>query len=301
MSTRFCCLFVLLCSIEAACGGGGGTTCTTDDQCPSHFCKADGTCGEAIVDAPMGSGSDASMGDGMTALCTPNHDGVIEAGEVPLKAGQMATFRIATSATWATAGHANNDGSRTWDLSGNLANDADGQLALISPTGTWWAADFPNAQYATTLASGSNLLGVFNVDSSGVTLIGVVSPTGGSTKTELTYDPPAKILALPFMNGSTWTTSSTVSGYVQGVIGAYTEAYDSRADQVGTMTTPYGTFPVLRVATDLTRTSGFTTLLSKRSFAWVAECFGTIATVAGQDFDSSSEFSDDAEVRRLAP
>lgn len=300
MSMRIRCLFVLLCSMTACGGDGGGAVCTTDDQCPSHFCKADGTCGEALVDASMG-GSDAPIGDGMTALCTPNHDGVIDANEVPLNAGQMATFRIATDATWSTAGHANTDGSRTWDLSGQLANDADGTLALASPAGTWWAADFPNAQYATTLASGSDLMGVFAVDATGVTLLGVVSPTGGATKTELTYDPPAKILALPFMAGSTWMSSSTVSGYAQGVIVAYTEKYASRADQVGTMTTPYGDFPVLRVATDLTRTSGFTTLLSKRSFAWVSECFGTIATVAGQDFDSSSEFSDDAEVRRLAP
>lgn len=300
MSTRLGCLFVLLCSMTA-CGGGGGTSCTTDDQCPSHFCKADGTCGEALVDAAMTDGSDAPGSDGMTALCTPNHDGVMDANEVPLKAGQMASFRIATDATWSTAGHANTDGSRTWDLSGQLANDADVQLALVSPAGTWWAADFPNAQYATTLAAGSDLMGVFAVDASGVTLLGVVSPTGGATKTELTYDPPAKILALPFMAGSTWMSSSTVSGYAQGFVTAYTEAYESRADQVGTMTTPYGSFPVLRVATDLTRTSGFTTLLTKRTFAWVAECFGTIATVAGQDFDASNELSDDAEVRRLAP
>jgi hypothetical protein len=300
MSTRLGCLALLLCSMTA-CGGDGGTTCTTDDQCPSHFCKADGTCGEAMVDAAMTDSRDAAGSDGMTALCTPNHDGVMDATEVPLKAGQMANFRIATDATWSTAGHANTDGSRTWDLSGQLANDADEQLALVSPAGTWWAADFPNAQYATTLAAGSDLMGVFAVDASSVTLLGVVSPTGGTTKTELTYDPPAKILALPFQAGSTWMSSSTVSGYAQGVIVAYTEDYDSRADQVGTMTTPYGDFPVLRVATDLTRTSGFTTLLTKRTFAWVAECFGTIATVAGQDFDSSSEFSDDAEVRRLAP
>lgn len=283
----------------AACGGSSGTTCTTDDQCASHFCKADGTCGMATVDAPPG--SDAPMGDGSASgLCVPNHDGTISADEVPLKAGQMASFRIATNATWSTAGHTNTDGSRTWDLTGQLANDADSPLALTSPAGTWWAADFPAAQYATTLAAGSDLQGVFAVDPTGVTLLGVVSPTGGTYKTELTYDPPAKILALPFMAGATWMSSSTVSGYAQGVIVAYTEAYDSRADQVGTMTTPYGAFPALRVATNLTRTSGITTLLTKRTFAWVAECFGTIAKVAGQDNDTSTEFSNDAEVERLA-
>jgi len=300
MSSRPGRVFVLLCSMIAACGGSGGAPCTRDDQCASHFCKADGTCGMATVDAPAGSDAPAT-GDGSNAvLCMANHDGTISAAEVPLMAGQMATFRIATNATWSTAGHANTDGSRSWDLTGQLANDADATLALTSPQGTWWAADFASAQYATTLAAGSDLQGVFAADANGVTLLGVVSPTGGTYKTELTYDPPAKILAFPFMNGSTWMSSSTVSGYAQGVIVAYTEDYSSRVDQVGTMTTPYGAFPVLRVATDLTRTSGVATLLQKRTFAWVAECFGTIAKVAGQDNDTSSELSSDAEVERLA-
>jgi hypothetical protein len=86
------------------------------------------------------------------------------------------------------------------------------------------------------------------------------------------------------------------------VITAYTETYDSHADQVGTMTTPYGDFPVIRVATDLTRTAGVVTLSSTKTFAWVAECFGSVATVTSQDpAGSGAEFSDDAEVRRLAP
>jgi hypothetical protein len=300
MSSRWTPIFVLLCSMSA-CGGGSGTTCTSDDQCPSHFCRADGTCGpDTMPDAATGSGSDAGT-DAPVGTCIPNHDGVIARGEVPLAAGAMATFRIATNATWNTAGHTNNDGSRTWDLTGQLANDADTPVTLGSPAGAWWQADFSGAAYTAVLASGSDLQGVFAIDANGVTLLGVVSPAGGAAKTELTYDPPAKILAFPFMAGSTWMSTSTVSGYVQGVYGAYTEKYASSVDQVGTMTTPYGMFPVLRVATDLTRTSGLATLLTKRTFAWTAECFGTVATVSGQDNASGTEFSDDAEVRRLAP
>ena len=300
MSSRLLSVFVLLCSMSACGGGGSGTPCTTDDQCPSHFCRADGTCGPSgMPDAPMGSG-DAGI-DAPGPACVPNHDGVMVRSEVPLAAGAMATFRIATSATWNTAGHANNDGSRTWDLSGQLANDADTPVTLGSPAGAWWQADFPGATYSAVLASGSNLQGVFAIDANGVTLLGVVSPTGGATKTELTYDPAAKILAFPFMAGSTWMSTSTVTGYAQGVYGVYTEKYTSSVDQVGTMTTPYGMFPVLRVATDLTRSSGGVPFLTKRTFAWTAECFGTVATVSGQDNATGTEFSDDAEVRRLAP
>jgi len=289
---------IAICALFAACHGSSGETCTKDDDCTSHFCKLDGTCGPAITDGPLA--ADAAL-DGASAACTPDHDGKITAAELPLAAGQMATFRIATNATWSTAGTANPDGSRAWDLSGALSNDTDEQLALASPSGAWWAADFASASYATPLSSSSNLLGVFHLDATGVTLVGVVSPSGGATKTELTYDPPAQILAVPMQAGSTWTSTSTVSGVAQGVIAAYDEQYQSSVDQVGTMVTPYGTFPVLRVATDLTRTSGITTLLTNRTFAWLAECFGPVATVQSTDFETSTEFSDDAEVRRLAP
>src|SRR4029079_13776642 len=130
-------------------------------------------------------------------------------------------------------------------------------------------------------------------------MLAVVSPQGGAVKTDLAYDPPARLRAVPFGAGSTWMTTSRVSGYVNGVYGAYTEKYASRVDQVGTMKTPYGEFPVLRVSTLLTRTAGFSTLLTKRTFTWLAECFGPIATVPSKDFESGAEFADDAEVRRL--
>jgi hypothetical protein len=300
MSTPVAGAFLLHCSTAAlliACGNSGDKPCTLDSECASHFCKADGTCGPAPVDASLHD----TMTDGTSGVCAPNHDGMISLPELPLIAGRMATFRIATNATWNTAGVSNTDGSRRWDLSGQLSGDADRAIALTAPAGAWWQPDFTTATYSAPLSASSTLLGVFNVSATGVTLLGVVSPTGGSAKTELKYDPPAQILALPFGNGSTWTSTSTVSGYAQGVLAAYSEKYQSIVDQVGMMKTPYGDFPVLRVATDLTRTSGFTTLLTKRTFAWLAECFGSVATVQSQDFGTGAEFSDDAEVRRLAP
>ena len=289
--------FMLLCSMAAGCGGGSGTPCSRDEECPSKFCRADGTCGPAEVDAAVGDGGP----DAPSGVCTPNHDGAITLGELPLIAGRMATFRVATNATFDTAGTATGTGMRHWDLGGALGNDADRPITLLAPTGTWWAATFPTATYAAPLSASSDLLGVFHVDVAAVTLLGVVSPQAGSLRTELTYDPPATILVLPLLAGGTWTTTSTVSGTAQGVIVAYTEEYASLVDQVGTLQTPYGEFPVVRAATDLTRTSGFTTLLTKRTFAWVAECFGSVATVSSQDFESSAEFNDPAEVRRLAP
>ncbi len=289
---------VAVCSTIAACGGGAAEPCTSDTECASGFCKADGTCGPA---SHGDGGVDMLPPDGTSTLCAPNADGSISAAEVPLAAGKMATFRVSTSAMFETAGQASGGGSRSWNLAIALDGDVDRTIALTSPTGAWWEASFPDATYATTLAEGSDLLGVFRVQSTGLTLLGVVSPEAGSFRTELAYDPPAAILTLPFEAGSTWSSTSTISGTAQGAITAYTERYATLVDEVGTMTTPYGDFPVLRVATDLERTQGLATLSTSRTFAWVAECFGTVATARSQDFESSAEFDDPAEVRRLVP
>jgi hypothetical protein len=290
-----CSTFVLAC-IALACGGGGDATCTRDDDCASHFCRADGTCGPAEVDAATGDVPDAP-----SSLCMPNADGTIVLAELPHTAGRSATFRVAANGTFNTAGTPDPMNMRRWDLSAQQSGDADRTLALISPAGTWWQAKFPAATYAALLAINSELLGVFAVDANGITLLGVVSPDAGVSRTELAYDPPARILALPLTTSSQWTTTSTVSGTALGVITAYTEKYQSRVDQIGTMKTPYGEFPVQRVATDLTRTQGLATILTKRSFAWIAECFGSIANVSSQDFETAAEFADPAEIRRLAP
>ncbi|HEY5945338.1 MAG TPA: hypothetical protein VIV40_07600 [Kofleriaceae bacterium] len=299
MLTRVNCTFMLLCSIGvAACGGSSADTCTLDSDCASGFCKADGTCGPAPVDASL---QVDAPSDGTTGLCNPNHDGMITFAELPFMAGRMGTFRVTVDATWDTAGVSSTNGSRAWDLSGQLAGDADRVMMLGAPTGQWWSPDYPTATYATELSIESDLRGVFHVTGAESALLSVVSPDGGTYKTELDYDPPAQILKLPLVAGATWTSTSTVTGYAQGGIVTYTEKYESRVDQVGTMKTPYGDFPVLRVATDLTRTSGLATLLTKRTFSWVAECFGPVATAASQDFATGAEFTDNAEIRRLAP
>lgn len=307
MSLRPALLLALQCSIVAvagaACGGPAADTCVHDDDCASHFCKADGTCaagttdgGSALPDGPAGSGAP----DAPAGACTPNHDGTISASEVPLVAGRSANFRVATDATIDTAGTSGSDGTRAWDLSGMLSGDQTDAIALLSPAGAWWHSDFPDATYATPLAAGSDVLGIFEVTDSGVALLGVASPASGGP-TELAYDPPAEILHLPFGNGDTWTSSSHVTGTLAGVPSNYTENYSSRVDAVGTMTTPYGAFPVLRVATDLTDLQITTPFNSSRTFAWVAECYGTVAKITSQQFESGEEFTDAAEVDRLAP
>ena len=300
MFRPFLAFALLLCSMNMlGCSGGSGNECVRDEDCASGFCRADGTCGQAADDG--GVGDDALPPDMASELCTPNHDESIVLAELPLRAGKMANFRVATDAAFDTAGTAAGGGAKRWDLSGALANDADTAIMLASSAGAYWAADFPAATYAAPLSAESDLLGVFNVDATAVTLLGVVSPTAGTFGTNITYDPPAIILKLPLTPNAQWSSSSTVSGTLNGGFVNYTENYESIVDSVGTMKTPYGDFPVMRVATDMEQLQVITPFGGKRSFSWLAECFGSVANATSQDFESSSEFDDPAEVRRLAP
>jgi hypothetical protein len=290
----------LRCSIAVVvgCGGASDQKCTSDDQCASHFCMIDGVCGPASVDASMHASDGQGAGDG--GLCSPTHDGTITSADLPLVAGRMANFLIATNATWETTGSGSGS-DRSWDLTGQLANDTTTAVVLGSPSGTAWQSTFPTATYWLQLTVSSDLEGIFAFDSTSLTLVGVVSPSTDTAKTQLSYDPPATILSLPFMYGSTWTSTSTVSGYAEGVVATYQEEYQSTVDAGGTMKTPYGSFPVLRVSTEPTRTSGGVPVLTQRTLAWFAECFGSVAQATSQADETGSDFDSETEVRRLAP
>ena len=291
----------LLLTASACTSGPAADSCTRDDQCASHFCRADDTCAPPpdAAEAPDGP---AGGPDGAPAGCAPNHDGTITRAEMPLAAGQSATFRIAASTTGVTvdtAGTLQNDGTRAWTLAAAISGDADQTIALQSPAGQWWAPDFPGASYATLLSSTQSLLGVFAVDDAGLHLLGIVSPTGGTTKTELKYSTPVDVLRFPLTTTSSWSSSPTVTGTASGVPAGYAESYDDKVDAVGTMATPYGTFPVLRVAVDFTQNTGVIT--THKTYAFVAECYGTVATITSQNYETSADFTKAVEVWRLAP
>lgn len=291
-------IIVLVALQHAACAGSASDACDADEDCPSGFCRADGTCGAAPADAAPGD-DDAPPPDA-PAGCAPDHDGTIARDELPLAPGRTATFRVALDAPVDTAGELDGEGDRRWDLSAALAGDADETVTLVDPTGAWWAGAFPAAHYAAPLSAEADLLGVFELADTRLRLLGVVSPTGGAFRTELVYDPPVDVLVLPLAPSATWEVDTTVTGVAQGVASIYTESYASRVDALGTLATPYGEFPVSRVAVDLTRQVG-AGITTRRSFAFVAECYSTVASVVSQDYERGAEFTDAAEVRRLAP
>jgi hypothetical protein len=294
----------------SACSSNPDAACHAGADCASGICLSDGTCappsgsdGGGTADAL--SGSDApddvlQTSDTPVTGCVPNNDGTILASEVPLKAGLHANFRVATNVTVDTAGQTQGNGSRTWDLSGALGGDQDMAIDTVAISGAWYAASFGSASYAARMSVQTNLLGVFRTSGSGLLLDGIVSPTSSAPQTNVTYKPEVEALAFPLTMNATWNTTSTVQGTAAGVPVLYTEAYASQVDAHGTMKTPFGTFDVLRARTTLTRTVGITVTVI-RSFSFVTECFGTIATVTSQVDEPNVEFTSAAEVQRLAP
>ena len=136
----------------------------------------------------------------------------------------------------------------------------------------------------------SELLGVFDVTPGALLLRGVVSPADGLQRTELTNAPAVATLQFPLQVSKTWQITTNVTGLAQGIFANYTEKYDTQVDAAGEVVTPYGTFRALRLRTILTRTVGLV-VTTIRVYAFVAECFGTIARITSKDNEPNPDFS----------
>ncbi len=244
-------------------------------------------------------GEGGTAGSGASGVCSPNEDGTITRDEVPLEPGLDAKFRIATNVTFSTAGTMD-AGDTTWDLSTTLAGDHATLIETLPLPGTWFADVFPGASYAARLTDTETLLGVFEITEDALLLRGIVSPEGGVTRTELTYEPPVEVLSFPLVQGKTWSTDANITGVTSGVFSVYTETYDSVVDKRGTIITPFSTFDGFRVRVDLTRTVG-ALVTTQKTFAFVTECFGNVATINSELNETSAEFTQVSEIRRLTP
>lgn len=307
------------CLAAVACGGEP-PQCRIGADCASGVCNRDGTCalpgsdldaGDALAgdvpgDVPGGDAGpgDAAVGDFDTGLCLPNHDGVLARHEVTFAPGLSAIFRVAQAVEVDTAGVLQGDGSRQWNLDLALSGDHNLLLDTIDPAGTWWGPAFPDATYAVQMSDGSDLLGVYQATDQALLLLGIVSPYQGAARTDLHYDPAVTVLAFPLSEGSSWSSTSLVSGYLvnpytgTSVLTSYAETYNFVVDAHGRLDTPFANFPVLRIASQLAQTI-LTTTTVYRSFAFVSECFGTVGTVTSTANETEVEFTSAAEVKRL--
>jgi hypothetical protein len=332
-------MLVMVAACSSAGGTTTNDACSTGAECASGVCGGDGVCvpggggaagdggaagnggsgGDGGTGGDAGSGgSDAgaggsaagsgggsagqggSSGSGGSKVCAPDNDGTITREETPLVAGAKALYLTALKAPVNTAGQGSDPKDKLWDFSGSLAGDHSTLIETQVMEGKWFSPKFPGASYAVRLSDTEDLLGVFEVTSNSLLLRGVVSPTDGLQRTELTYNPPVTVLSFPMKLGASWTTQSTVTGLASGVASSYFENYQSKIDMGGKVKTPFGEFPALRINLLMTRTFG-AIITTKRTFAFSSECYGTVARVVSNDNELNAEFSTAAELSRLSP
>lgn len=295
-----------VCTKEGKCmtvagGGSAGGSSTGGGM------TAGGSVGGGATAGGAGGGTSGGLGGGAAGGqpgCTRNFDGVITRAEVVTQAGLHATFRVSGQATFDTAGTSSPDGGRAWDFTQMLTGDQATLVETIPIQGKWFESSYPGASYVAPLGQGTDYLAIFKSDADGLYLMGTADPMDGVLATKLVYTPPVKLLAFPMRAGDTWTTMASVTGTANGApIGGTTDTYTSSIDRVGDAITPYDRFPVLRVRTVMNRSVPLYPLLntSFRQYQFVTECFGTVATIRSRDLESSTEFTQVKEVRRLTP
>ena len=294
----------------AGCSSSPEAACHVGADCASGICRSDGTCapvqgtdsGEPDTSTPSDASlpTDSGKSDAPVKGCIPNNDGTITAAEAPLQPGLHAKYRYATNVTFSTAGQAQNDGSRIWDMTGALGGDQNVVIDTNSLTNAWYASSFATASYTTLLTPASNLLGVFRFGGNELALQGVVSPSQQGQFTNVNYNPEAIAIQFPLAMNATWSSTSTVQGTASGVPVYYYENYQSKVDAHGKVKTPFGTFDVLRIATVLTRTVGAVVTIT-RTYGFFAECATQVATIVSQPNEPSAEFTNTSLVERLAP
>ena len=305
-------------ALVAACSSSSAQ-CHVGADCASGACGSNGQCLPVSTDGgfeaspELDGGVEASVessvegapaGEGGSG-CTPNDGGVLTQAQLPMQAGLHASFLIAENVTMPTGGTSQSDGSTDWDFTTALSGDHTVVITTDAIPGQWFSSRYTSATYTSKLSDTQTLLGVYQASADALLLQGVVSPTSASPETEVSYSPSAEILAVPMQMGTTWTSTSTVTGTADGIPAAYTEKYASEVDAHGTLKVPYGTFQVLRVQTTLTRTTG-TVVQTTQTMTFVAQCFGPVARLTSQTTTfpqavPGPSFTSVAEAWRLSP
>ncbi len=297
-STPHALVLICLAGSLGGCGSSPAGQCEINADCASGVCGDDGQCN--TNDAPdAGPDSDGGPDAGGLSACGGVIDEEITRDEVPMKAGIQADFRVAADLSFDTSGELV-EGVRHWDLAQDFNGDADVAVELFDTQSAWYNTLFPDASYSAKLATGSDLLGVFQLTDSALLLLGVVSPEDGFTRTELTYDPPVTLMPIPLVEGASFSTDSTVSGLAQGIASFYSEEYVGLADSSGILSTPFGEFRVIRNRIEMTRTVGLLVTETKQ-YNFVSECTGIVGSMLSKEGEQDVDFSEVAEIRRLIP
>jgi hypothetical protein len=299
------CAFAL---VLAGCNGNK-SGCLVDDDCAVGDACVNGVCRQLSgadlsgVAADLGGADfatpipDGWNPDALTATCSFNGDGTITRDEEQFVVGLGALFAVNAPGTTVPVNTVAQSG--LWDFSAPVSSEAKQFDQLVDPSGQWWAGDFTTATYGERIDDGQQAYGVFRVSADKLEMLGVVSDQNGATRTELTYATPIVVLKFPLSVGTTWTADSDVSGVASGIAFFAHESYQFSVGERGMTKVPAATFDTLRIKMSYTQTYG-ALVTTRITYLHMAECYGAVARIRSQDNETSANFTQAAEYRRLA-
>jgi hypothetical protein len=238
--------------------------------------------------------------DDAALTCVPNLDGRIVAEELPVAFNVAAQYAVSSEArTVDLSGTVDAQGRRVWDWSKAVASDK--QLAVKASTlaGKWYATSFAQASFVAPMDEAATTDGIYRRGENALELLGIASVE--QDRTLLVYDPPVVLYRLPMAPGDAWTSTGRVAeGRLNGLPYIGTDTYEVRVDGAGRMRLPgFELSQVLRVRMHVTVSPSAGAAVHKRQVSFVSECFGEVARATSVLGETTDDFTQAAEVRRL--
>jgi hypothetical protein len=188
-----------------------------------------------------------------------------------------------------------------WDLSQERMDDMVVALGPVALREQWYASMFPAGQFV--VDAGGGLEGIYHQDERALWIDGIAShddapPTG---KTLIVYPAPLTALRFPIIAGDRFISSAAFTATINGLPFNGTDELDVDVADESELDLPYVHFdPVERVRTQAVRKPSSGGAATRRTTAWMFECFGEVAHADSKLDETDPDFTTAATLRRFA-
>ncbi|MEZ4300539.1 MAG: hypothetical protein R3B70_36690 [Polyangiaceae bacterium] len=238
--------------------------------------------------------------------CVPNLDGAIDADELTASIGVPASFLVSPKGELRDVnlkGTAGQDGAPVWDMAQDFASDQQAFIEASSLKGKWYADSFPTGEFSAPADAAASLQAVYRHTEEALYLLGLASteedPKQGQTL--LVYDTPIGLYQFPIEPGKQWVASGSVqNGVAYGLPYAGKDIYEVEVGPTGKLELfDYIFEQVHRVKLHVVQEPAVGAAVSTRQSQFLFECFGEVARATSKPDETSDDFTQAAELRRL--